>query len=83
MTISIEQLASLVVPLWLGVSAAGCATDDTTNDEQIAFTATPSRMAGINFPPTQGTTNGGAFQPAIRPLAATPLPSSAITNLGG
>lgn len=50
--------------LLAGCSGAGGVERDMATDSPLSAT-TGSAMAGINFPPTQGTSNAGAFQSGV------------------
>ena len=43
----------------------GAALDGATSDGTTADAGPPPALAGINIPPTQGTSNAGAFMPGI------------------
>lgn len=60
------MMRALVAALLVGCGHPHAGTSDATPVEVVdAPQPPPARFAGINFPPTQGTSNAGAFLPGI------------------
>ena len=67
---SIRTRISLSLVILVPLSAApGCGNSNSSGvgstSQAVASTTSQRALAGINFPPTQGTTNSGAFLPGV------------------
>ncbi len=60
-----SRLRSVVVLASVAGGAFGCAPADPLDSTVAEESASPVGMAGINLPPTQGTSNSGAFLPGV------------------